>query len=216
MSPDDPRHGTTAGHYQHRKEGEEACQPCVAAKTRYEKIRTVYGNRMIPAIGTRRRVRALKAMGHSGAEIGARLGITYQAVNKIEHGSSDQIRVATAKKVRRVYEELCMTIPTGYHRTRIRNASARMGYAPPLAWNNIDDPNEVPRNWQRSTDDWIAELYDLDDNQFGITAVLARLAVTRKSLQKRCERHGLMPLYSRFVAREQPHYWANQYGDGAA
>ena len=147
MSPDDPRHGTTAGHYAHRKDGEPACGPCVAAKTRYEKTRHVYGPRMVPATGTRRRIQALKAMGHSGADIAAALGVTYQAVNRLEHSTSAHIFAATQANVARVYEEMCMTLPTGYHRTRIRNAAARAGYAPPLAWDDIDtDPQPV--GWQ--------------------------------------------------------------------
>ena len=138
MSPDDPRHGTTAGHQQHRKDGETACDPCVAAKTRYEKVRDLYGDRMVPAIGTRRRIQALKALGHSGADIGARLGITYQAVHKLEHSTASNVFAATAVAVRRVYDEMCMVQPFGYHATRIRNRSARYGYAPPLAWDDID------------------------------------------------------------------------------
>lgn len=215
MSPDDPRHGTTAGHYQHRKEGETACEPCIKAKTRYEKIRTVYGNRMVPAIGTRRRVRALKAMGHSGADIAARLGVTYQAVHKLEHSEAERVWAATAENVRRVFEEMCMTLPTGYHRKRIRNAAERAGYAPPLAYDNIDT-DDAPRDWQRTKDDWIAELYDLDEQHAGISTVLQRLGLSRKSLQKRCERHDLTPLYSRMVAREQPRYWANGRSERAS
>lgn len=138
MSPDDPRHGTTAGHYAHRKDGETACLPCVAAKTRYEKVRSVYGNRMVPALGTRRRIQALKTLGHSGADIGARLGVTYQAVHKLENSTATHVFAATAVSVARAYEEMCMTQPTGYHATRIRNQAARNGYAPPLAWDCID------------------------------------------------------------------------------
>lgn len=219
MSPDDPRHGTTAGHYQHRKEGEPACGPCVTAKTRYEKIRTVYGNRMVPAIGTRRRIRALKAMGHSGADIAARLGTTYQAVHKIEHGTSERVWAATAENVRRVFEEMCMTLPTGYHRTRIRNAAAALRYAPPLAWDNIDDPNEQPRGWnyEGTPRQSRAEiLTELDEQNAGITAACRALHVTRRTLEKWAARHDQTPLYSRLVGREQPRYWANGVAEGGA
>lgn len=138
MSPDDPRHGTTAGHYQHRKDGETACLPCITAKSRYEKARQVYGDRMVPALGTRRRIRALKALGHSGADIGNRLGVTYQAVHKLEHSTAATVFAATDAAVREVYAAMCMTQPTGYHATRIRNKAAQLGYAPPLAWDDID------------------------------------------------------------------------------
>lgn len=144
MSPNDKRHGTVAGHQAHRAAGEPACSSCVAAKTRYEKVRDIYGDRMVPAIGTRRRIQALKALGHSGADIAERLGVTYQAVHKLEHGTADKVFAATAEKVRTAFAEMCMTLPTGYHRTRIRNQSLAAGYAPPLAWDNIDDPSESP------------------------------------------------------------------------
>lgn len=152
MSPDDQRHGTTAGHQAHRKEGEAACAPCVAAKTRYEKVRDLYGDRMVPATGTRRRIWALKALGHSGADIAGRIGVTYQAIHKLEHGRADRVFAATAANVARAYEGMCMVQPSGYHATRIRNQAARRGYAPPLAWDNIDDPDEFPDLGGRDND----------------------------------------------------------------
>lgn len=39
MSPDDPRHGTTAGAQQHWKDGEAACDPCTTAYRRRRKRR---------------------------------------------------------------------------------------------------------------------------------------------------------------------------------
>lgn len=149
MRPDDPRHGTTAGHYQHRKDGETACLPCIAAKTRYEKIRHVYGDRMVPALGTRRRIRALKAIGHSGADIGARLGVTYQAVHKLEHSTAERILAATAEAVAAVYADMCMESGSGFHANRMRRQAALRGYAPPLAWDEgaLDDPRSFPR-WE--------------------------------------------------------------------
>lgn len=145
MNADDPRHGTTAGHQAHLKAREPACPSCVAAKTRYEKVRELYGPRMVPAIGVRRRIRALMALGHSGADIGRQLGITYQAVHKLEHGTSPTVLAATDANVRRVYAAMSMTLPPGPHGSRTRNRALRLGYAPPLAWDDVDDPNDRPR-----------------------------------------------------------------------
>lgn len=47
MRADDPRHGTYAGHIAHRKDGEESCQPCKDARTRYEKRYRAYGSTII-------------------------------------------------------------------------------------------------------------------------------------------------------------------------
>jgi DNA-binding XRE family transcriptional regulator len=192
MLPDDPRHGTTAGHKAHRRDGEKACAPCVAAKTRYEKSRTVYGARMVPAIGTRRRIQALMAMGHSGTVIAQALGVTAQAVHKIETGTSPSVFAATAERVAEAYERLCMTLPTGYHRNRVRNRAARLGYAPPLAWDNIDDPGERPNRgsdttvggglpWRELLDEWdflrnVCSLSELD--------ALGRLGVTSDAIRR--------------------------------
>ena len=218
MSPEDPRHGTTAGHYAHRKDGEPACGPCVAAKTRYEKTRHVYGPRMVPATGTRRRIQALKAMGHSGADIAAALGVTYQAVNRLEHSTSAHIFAATQANVARVYEEMCMTLPTGYHRTRIRNAAARAGYAPPLAWDDIDtDPQPVGWQYQPPSRFTRADtLAELDHLGHGITDACRRLQITRESLEKWCARHGMGEVYSRLVDREAMRYWRNGRAEGGA
>lgn len=35
MSPDDPRHGTPAGYQRHRRDQEQACQPCKGAARAY-------------------------------------------------------------------------------------------------------------------------------------------------------------------------------------
>lgn len=144
MLPDDPRHGTTAGHYAHRVAGEPACHSCIAAKTKYEKVRQVYGDRMVPAVGTRRRTQALMALGHSQADIAKQLGTSHQAVHKIRTGTSDKIFAATADGIARVYEQMSMTLSTSSHAARVRNRAAREGWLPPLAWNNIDDPTERP------------------------------------------------------------------------
>lgn len=157
MLPDDPRHGTTAGHQAHLQAGESACVLCVAAKTRYEKSRKVYGDRMVPAIGTRRRIQALKALGHSGADIAKPLGVTYQAVHKLEHGTSDKVFAATAEKVAVVFEQMCMVPAIGYHQRRMRNQALARGYLPPLAWDDIDNDPEPPTvetagNWEDQID----------------------------------------------------------------
>lgn len=120
------------------------CTPCLAAKSRYEKVRNVYGDQMVPAIGTRRRVRALKALGFSGGEIGKHLGITYQAVHKLETSKASKVYAHTAKSVAEVYAQLSLASPIGPHRERIRNHAARLDYALPRQWLDIDDPNETP------------------------------------------------------------------------
>lgn len=52
MSPDDPRHGTTTGHAQHRRDNEKACRPCQDAANAASYART-YGDHDVPLTGGR-------------------------------------------------------------------------------------------------------------------------------------------------------------------
>lgn len=216
MTPDDPRHGTVTGHWRHIQDGETACDPCRSAKTRYEKVRSVYGPRKVPAVGTRRRIQALMAMGHSGADIGRAMGVTYQAVHKLETGTSDTMTVATVERVAAVYEQLSMTIPTGYHRRRVHNKAAARGYAPPLAWDDstIEDPNAQPVGVGFQEVDRGTLLAELDELHYGITETCKRLDLARESLERWTERHGCRDIYVRMVERENQRYWRNGGAEG--
>lgn len=148
MSPDDPRHGQRRGYYAHRRDGEEACEACkraaAAAEQRYELARMHGKPGRVLAVGTKRRLRALQAIGWTLTAIADELDTKRSRVEK--WCSEDRIYVyaTTAARVADVYERLCMGRPTGRWATRTRNMAARKGYAPPLAWLNIDDPREKP------------------------------------------------------------------------
>lgn len=187
MTEDDVRHGTTAGYMAHRIAGEPACAACVAAKSRYEKERLYRGGLMVPAIGTRRRIQALKAMGHSGADIAARLGVTYQAVHKLEHGTAEKVFAATAERVAAVYEQMSMTLANGYHCTRIRNMSAARGYALPLMWDDIDTDLE-PAAAAEQPRDLLAEWDWLRRAGESIDQAAKQLSVTVGAIERATER----------------------------
>ena len=55
----------------------------------------------------------------------------------------DHVRRSTAERIAALYDRWCMT--PGPAATRNRAMAVRRGWAPPLAWNNIDDPDEQPR-----------------------------------------------------------------------
>lgn len=152
MSPDDPRHGTPQGRPAHRRAGEDACGPCKEANAlyqrRYRKTRALYGNKSVDATGTRRRVEALCCLGWSTTQIGERIGMIQNQLWMTTQ--QDTVYVTTAARVAEAYEVLSMTVPpmtTTSERisvSRTRSHALRAGYAPPLAWDNIDDPNERP------------------------------------------------------------------------
>lgn len=146
MSPDDPRHGSHRGRYAHERAGVPICDPCREATNRYERTRRktqeVYDTRwLIDGTGTRRRVQALHVLGWSGAVLAARLGWTQQRISQLTSGEQTHTHRETAARVARLYEELCMTFGPS---TITKARAARKGWMPPLAWDNIDDPDEKP------------------------------------------------------------------------
>lgn len=148
MLPDDPRHGSVAGYSQHRKSGDiPACDSCKAAVAKYQANRDLMRMRgqshTIPAIGTVRRIQALVRMGWPMPVLSERLGAaTPQTIQNLARKPRARIRVATAQKIAALYDELAMTPgPSRVSATRARNR----GWPAPLAWDDIDNPNERPQ-----------------------------------------------------------------------
>lgn len=161
MSPDDPRHGTVAGYVAHVRSGSVDCDPCRRAKMRYEKERLLSGPKTVPSIGTRRRIRALRALGYSLAELAEAGGW------KTEHAAfkyamtSPTITATTAARVAGIYEILCMRPATGPRANRLRIIARRNGWAPPLAWDDIDnDPDDTFLNESRGVEQ---DSFDIDE-----------------------------------------------------
>lgn len=103
----------------------------------------VYANQStghVPRVGAARRVQALLAMGWPHQMLGA-AGIVNSA--QIIGASGDLITVQRWRQVRDVYDRLSMT-PGPSPETR--GWAAKLGYAPPLAWDEegIDDPSVTP------------------------------------------------------------------------
>ncbi|WP_345368269.1 hypothetical protein [Saccharopolyspora cebuensis] len=91
----------------------------------------------VPAVGVRRRIQALYALGWPEKELAARLGYRY-GLTWMYH-RRPTISAVTARRVAALYEQLCMT-PGPSARTRARAAAA--GHRPPLWWDDIDhDPD---------------------------------------------------------------------------
>lgn len=152
MTPDDKRHGTVAGYGQHHKTATlPACKPCKAAMARYQNkrvLREMRGERAtVPAVGTIRRIQALVCMGWSMPTLSERLGAARpQTIQNLARKPHDaQIRVATAEKIRGLYDELSML--HGPNRVGAARAITK-GWAPPLAWDDIDNPHEKPTGFK--------------------------------------------------------------------
>jgi len=100
------------------------------------------GGCKVDATGTRRRVQALATLGWSHAHLARLLGRSSSNVAAMMR--ADHVTVATADAVRALYDELWATRPqTTSHAHRIaaartRNRARRLGWLPPLAWDDID------------------------------------------------------------------------------
>lgn len=94
----------------------------------------------VPRVGAARRVQALLAMGWSHHALGA-AGIANSA--QIIGAAGDLITVQRWRQVRDVFDRLSMT-PGPSPETR--GWAAKLGYHPPLAWDeeSIDDPTATP------------------------------------------------------------------------
>lgn len=157
MNPDDPRHGTTPGYH-------AGCRLlcCRRAIARYEKATKHRRHNgvawAIPALGTQRRIQALMALGWTSTDIAAECGWAHRNyVMRILNGQKGKpttwVQRKTAEVFAAAYDQLSMQIPPhAPRRARTRAIAARKGYAPPLAWDDIDDPNETPTWGGRDSD----------------------------------------------------------------
>lgn len=142
MTPDDPRHGTEPGHTQHYRDGEKSCPTCLEAHRKAQIIRRLYPHKT-SALGTQRRIQALQALGHSRQRIAEEMGYgDLGALTRVMR--CDTILIRTAKRAAEAYDRLSMVVPQGGGPERARTWARRHGFAPPLAWDNIDDPDERP------------------------------------------------------------------------
>ena len=202
MRADDPRHGSPAG----RVAGcSEDC--CLHASYVYEKRRRMHVARTgsgysVPAWRVRRRLEALQALGWSMPVIAEMIGTNFR--NLYHVARQEDVTRARFEQVAAVYDRLSMRLPPAEtHLQRISVAktkghAARNGFAPPLAWDDIDDPDERPKvGVGRNPDDVDEAVVDrlLAGIRVPSTPAEKREALRRwiergGSERALCERHG--------------------------
>lgn len=128
------------------------CAPCKEGHRRYGVLRDLNPDRLtIDSTGTARRIQALAAIGWSYPLIAARLGVKTPRVGHLARQMHDRVTRTVHNQVAAMYRELCMkTPPQGtraerYAVTRAKASAAANQWAPPLAWDNIDDPTDTPK-----------------------------------------------------------------------
>lgn len=177
---------------------------------------TLAPGQVIDIAGTARRLQALMANGWSQTKLAHRLGYEVRNFNHLVHGKR-QVTVASARRVRDLYEELWDQVPPretrgdlGAYTRTLRYAQAR-GWVPPLAWDDdtIDDPNAQPYVDEQAAPRARFELEDVDDCiDWGMDRRQAahRLGVTLSALEQRCGRENRRDLLERLdrnaLARE--------------
>lgn len=213
MNDDDKRHGTARGYSAHRRAGVEPCDACRRAAADYERRRHYDSHlgrpRLIPVTGTRRRIRALQRMGWSADLIAQRLGHqARQPRDSIRNMLYEATYVtrSMAERVARVYDELCMT--PGPSNITARRAE-RKGWAPPLAWNDIDDPDEAPNlgeperrlsqqeQWAKVAAERLEDIEHVAAGGVSAEEIAQRVGLTLDSLQKFLERQRRWDLWMR-------------------
>lgn len=114
--------------------------------------------------GITRRLRALRALGWTLADIADAAGITDRQVENLSNQEPRYVHDRTAAAVDAAYRRLSTTRPTsaGWRdgAAQARRWAARQGWAPPAAWDRIDDPDEIPRGVRAAAEPTTAELLD--------------------------------------------------------
>ncbi|GLP64250.1 hypothetical protein TUSST3_08700 [Streptomyces sp. TUS-ST3] len=99
----------------------------------------------IDATGSRRRLQALMTVGHSVRYIARECRIAKDRAHDIALGLQPTVRADVAERIADAYKRLAFRpAPVNKFTSRTRNLSAARGFHGPLAWNDIDDPNEQP------------------------------------------------------------------------
>ncbi len=151
---------------------------------------------LVDATGTRRRVQALIALGHSEKTLAPMIPMAPEHLRRIARGHST-VSARTARAVRALYDRMWDQSPpraTAAQRATASKCRARAegkGWVPPLVWDDdtIDDPSAQPASgWRRSrfrrAEDLAAEAAELAELRYTRTQAAERIGVQRGTLGK--------------------------------
>lgn len=120
----------------------------------------------IDSTGTARRLQALACLGwtmnslapwfaarqHLVQAASSRGGMSASRINSLRRPTRPRIWVPQANLIDKLYQDLSMTYaPRTHESERLRRHAARNGWAPPAAWDNIDDTHELPQHQAEDT-----------------------------------------------------------------
>lgn len=105
------------------------------------------GGVRVPVTGTRRRLQALATLGWSIHDLVAQpeIGTTKQGLRAVRDGDLTQCWAEVARSVESVYRRLWdQRAPWSRWASQTERRARREGWALPMEWDDIDDPDEVP------------------------------------------------------------------------
>lgn len=100
-------------------------------------------DRRIDITGSRRRLQALRVMGHRRYDLAAQLNITPDRVKHITSGHTRWVSPAEAGAIARLYRYLSVTPGLSQQTATL---ARNKGWHGPLAWDDIDDPKCKPES----------------------------------------------------------------------
>lgn len=144
-----------------------------------------------PAYRVQRRIQALHALGYDLNDLGHRLGITSHTNM---HALLQRTRCTGAMyaRVDALYQQLHMTPGPS---TRARARARRLGWVPPLAWDDIDDPNETPApiaelNRRKPRAEVVHDALELWNAGYSPLDIAQALQMQIRSIERTFHRHG--------------------------
>ena len=127
------------------------CRQAVADDRRHVYRLRTYGRwvGMIDATGARRRLQALACLGWSTPLLDEQCGLSHSVINRVRNGNTRIVTPDTNRAISEVFDKLWnVEAPRAGHNARgysqVVNHAARLGWVPPLGWDEIDDPDEKP------------------------------------------------------------------------
>lgn len=163
----------------------------------------------IPAHGTRRRIQALATRGWSLSKLAIMMGMNLTDFWWVLR--RDHVTVGTHRRMAAVYENLWDQEPPhdDWHTKTVYSRSVhhakRHGWLPPLAWDDIDDPDEHPdvgvvRQGRATADEVLDDTEFLLDLGESVEQVASMVGRTVGAIAKLAERHGHRDIANRFEA----------------
>lgn len=112
---------------------------------RYNKMYRTGVRLTVPALGDRRRIQALRRIGYPTPAIMAGTGISSSFLRSLADGQTTRVGLKTHKKIVAFYEEHMWHPRFDPVALNAINWSKKRGWAPPGAWDDIDNPEDTPK-----------------------------------------------------------------------